>query len=128
MGKATPLTINSPVTYLQASSNVEGLLSLLNVKKLSLWYSTDSPIIFGKGAIKKMNITHNGFQLSHRAHESNINKNPVARKADKNMILFNGFILALESAYIMMANYIYIVVWCQPCSKSFLEGVVKNCQ
>lgn len=49
-------------------------------------------MILGKGAIKKIKITHNGLQLLYNAQDNKINKNPDARNADRNMILFNGFI------------------------------------
>lgn len=49
-------------------------------------------IIFGKGAIKKMKITHKSFQLLNNAHDKRIKRNPDARNADKKIILFSGFI------------------------------------
>lgn len=53
----------------------------------------EDAMMLGKGATKKMPITHNGLQLLYNAHDNKINRKPDARNADKNMILFNGFIL-----------------------------------
>lgn len=93
-GNEIPLTSKTPVKNLHISSNVVGLFpwSLLNVKKSSLRLSIDSAIMFGNGAIKNITITHNGFQLLYNAHDNSINKNPDARNAERNIILFNGFI------------------------------------
>lgn len=52
----------------------------------------DDAIKLGKGAIKYMKMIHNVVQLLNNAPESSINKNPVAKNAERKIILFKGFI------------------------------------
>lgn len=89
--------------YLAASSIGVGLLpwSLLNVKKSSRLLSMDDAMMLGSGATKKITMTHSGFQLLYNAHESKINKNPDARNAERKMILFKGFMVLRQLAYLV---------------------------
>lgn len=93
-----PLMIKTPVVNLANSCKGLAFPSLevpqsLNVRKLlSLEFSIAFANMFGNGADKKMAITQSGLQLLYNAHDSNINRKPDARNADRNMILFNGFI------------------------------------
>lgn len=92
-GKAMPLTSKNPVMILASSCNGVGVfpLSLLKVRKSSRLFSIEDRIMFGKGATKKMAMTHRGFQLLYSAHERRIRRKPKAKNAERKMILFKGF-------------------------------------